>query len=63
MALARMNDEQPEAARRFEHFPARHYRLLQARHVVAERRAEAAGFQKIPLHVDDHERGVLEIDG
>ena len=37
-------------------------RRLEPRHVVAERRAEAAGLQKVALHVDDDERRAIEID-
>ena len=37
-------------------------RGLQPRHVVAERLAEAARLEKIPLHVDDDEGGAIELD-
>ena len=36
---------------------------LQPRDVVAERRAEAAGLQKIPLHIDNDQRHPADIDG
>ena len=44
------------------HRPARLHRGREARHVVAERLAEAAGLEEVPLHVDDDERGTVEID-
>jgi hypothetical protein len=43
--------------------PAGFDRRLQTRHVVAKRFAEAAGLEKIALHIDDDQRRPVEIDG
>ena len=51
----------PALPRSGQHLPAWRDRRLQPRHVVAERRAEAAGLQEVALHVDDDER-LAEID-
>ena len=48
---------------RGEHLPAGLDRRLQAGHVIAKRFAKAAGLEEIALHVDDHQRGAVEIDG
>ena len=62
MALAGVDDQHAGLARGVEHLAQRRDRRLQQRHVVAERLAEAAGLEKIPLHVDDDEGGVIELD-
>jgi hypothetical protein len=36
--------------------------LPAAANIIAERLTEPAGLKKIPLHVDDHERGAVQID-
>ena len=43
--------------------PARRHGRLQPRNVIAERCAEAAGFEKVALHIDDDERRRIGIDG
>src|ERR1051326_450024 len=60
--LARVDDEQPAPARRREHLAARFDRSGEARHVVAERLAEPARLEEIALHVDDDQRGAVEVD-
>ena len=61
--FSRMNNEHVMFAGGSENLAQRRNCRLQARNIVAERLAEAAGFEKIPLHVDDHERGAIKIDG
>ena len=62
MPFARVNDQDAMAARGGEHRAAGRNRRLQARYVVAERGAEAAGFEEIALHIDDHQRRPIEIN-
>ena len=57
MPFAGMDDQHAGLPRRRQHGGAGCNRYLEPRHVVAERRAEPAGFEKIALHVDDDERG------
>jgi hypothetical protein len=58
-----VNNDHTEAARCGEYRPAWRNRGLQARYIIAESGAEAARFEKIPLHIDDGQRGGVEIDG
>jgi hypothetical protein len=62
VAFARVDDEQPGLARGGEHLATGRHRRAQARHVVAERGAEATGLQEVALHIDDDDSGRLEID-
>jgi hypothetical protein len=48
-----MDDGQSHHPRRLEQAPGRRNRPPQKRHVIAERSAEPAGFEEIPLHIDD----------
>ena len=63
VALARVHDSMPEP-RAAPSSSARHGldRRGELRDVVAEHFAEAARLQEVALHVDDHERGRVEID-
>ena len=63
MTLPRVHDEHACLASGCKHLPARPHRCIQARHIIAECRAEPARQQKIPLHVDDDEGGPLDIHG
>ena len=59
VTLARVDDEQPGIARRFEHRLAGRDCAAEQRNIVAERLPEAARLQEIALHVDHHERGAI----
>ena len=52
MTLARMDDAQSCGARRVEHPPDRRDCAAQQEDIIAKRRAEPAGLEKIALHVD-----------
>ena len=52
----------PVCARRLQHAAQRLDRARKLRDVVAERFAEAAGLQKVALHVDDQQRGRRPVD-
>ncbi len=56
VAFARVDDEHAGVARSCEHRTTGRDGALQERDVVAERLAEAAGLQKVALHVDDEQR-------
>ena len=56
VAFPRMDDEDTGAPRSRQHVRARSDSRLEPGHVVAERGAEPAGLQKIPLHVDNKQR-------
>jgi hypothetical protein len=56
MAFTRMDDEHVGGARRRQHAPGRLDRPAQHPDIVAERRAEAAGLEKVALHIDDPQR-------
>jgi hypothetical protein len=43
--------------------PAGRDSRLQAGHVIAEGFTKAAGLEEIALHVDDHQRSAVKIDG
>src|SRR5262245_18118868 len=62
MAFARVDDENAARAKRRKHVATRLDSHLEPRHVVAERGAEPAGFEKVALHVDDDEGGMGEVD-
>ena len=53
VSLARVDDAEPKAPERLEHAPGRLDDPAERGDVVAEQRAEAAGLEEIPLHVDD----------
>ena len=57
VALAGVDDEHPGGAGGGDGGGAGRDGALQQRDVVAERLAEAAGLEKVALHVDDDERG------
>jgi len=57
-----MDDQHASSACGREHIRAWPDRGLETRHVVAERGAEAARLQKIPLHIDDDEGRPAGID-
>ena len=59
MALAGMDHRKAGGAPGREQLPVRLDGAAQLRNVVAEHFAEAAGLQKIALHVDDEQRAVL----
>jgi hypothetical protein len=63
VAFPGVDDEDTGAPRRREHIRARPDSGLETRNVVAERGAEAARLQKIPLHVNDDEGGSAGVDG
>ena len=63
VALAGMDDENAGTPRGGQHIRAGPDRRLETRDIVAERRAEPARLQKIPLHIDDDERHPAGIDG
>ena len=62
VAFAGVNDQHPDAPRRLEDILAGTDGGLQPGDVVAESRAEAARLEEIALHVDDHQRRLVEID-
>src|SRR4029077_19905508 len=49
-------------SRSAKHLAAWHDGRPQSRDIVAERGAEATGFEKIALHVDDHQRRFVQVD-
>ena len=58
MAFARVDDQEPVRARAArEHALGRPHRAVEERDVIAERLAEAAGFDEVALEVDHEERG------
>ena len=62
MPFARVNDQHAASARGTEYLPAGTDGRLQARHVIAEGGAEAAGLEEVALHVDDQQGGAVEFD-
>src|SRR6202044_4105400 len=62
VAFAGVNDQHADAPRGTEHVAAWADGRLQPRDIVAQRSAEPAGFEKIALHVDDHQRRFVQID-
>ena len=63
MALACVNDQHLGAAGGLENRAARRDRRREKRDVVPEGLAKASRLEKVPLHVDDDERRLVEIDG
>ena len=57
-AFPGMDDGQACDASRLKQALGRRDRTSKQRDVVAERSAEPAGFEEIPLHIDDHEAGL-----
>ena len=62
MPLAGVDDKQPRLACHLKHRLAGRNRAGQQRDIVAERFPEAAGLQKIALHVDDNQRSTREVE-
>ncbi len=62
MSFARVDHEQPLVAGPVEQRTARADGALQQRYVVAERLTEAARFEEVALHVDDDQRGAIEVE-
>ena len=58
MPFPGMDDGQACDASRLKQALGRRDRASKQRDVVAERSAEPAGFEEIPLHIDDHEAGL-----
>jgi hypothetical protein len=58
-----MDDQHIEAARGDKHRLTRRHGRPQSRNVIAKRGTEPTGLEEIALHVDDHERRPVEIDG
>jgi hypothetical protein len=58
-----MDDEDTGSTRGREDICAWSDSGLETRDVVAERGAKPAGLQKIPLHIDNDERGPASVDG
>ena len=60
--LAGVDHQHAGRPRRRQRGGAGHDRGLQQRDVVAERLAEAARLEEVPLHVDDDERGAADLE-
>jgi hypothetical protein len=63
MPLAGVDHEEPRLPRVLQHWPRRRNRAAQLADIVTERFAEAAGLEKIALHVDDDERRSRRLEG
>jgi hypothetical protein len=61
VALTGVHDEHPELAGRFQHALGGRDGGTKQRDVVPQRLAEATGIDEIALHVDDYQRGRLQI--
>src|ERR1700685_936210 len=57
-----VDDQHPDAPRACKPPAAWGTGRLQPRDIVAERGAEPTGFEKIALHVDDHQRRFVQVD-
>jgi hypothetical protein len=62
MRLARVHDPAAGAAPGIEHGARGRHDGFEQRHVVAQRLAEAAGFDEITLHVDEDQRGARQVE-
>src|SRR5262245_2977446 len=62
MTFTRMNDQELGGARGGEYFATGADCRLQPAYVVAQRFAKAAWLKEIALHVNDHERGSIDVD-
>jgi hypothetical protein len=47
----------------FENLAKRCDGSLQLGHVIAQRLTKTTGLQEIPLHIDNHERGAVDVNG